>query len=378
MRQKSTPKERMEEILNTLGISANAFEKECGLGSGFVRRITHVINRKTREKIKSAFPNINIEYVAMGTGKPFEEPEKPKETIKERISQFSRKIGITDKEFCRRAKLSTAFVANMSENIRKSSLDRICKTFPKLNPEWLTYGEGEMLREPVEMEEADSTTDRIRQIIRFLGISNINFERETDLPLGYTKVMHDNITKKNVDKITARYPFVNPIWLLHGQGEMISGKAQPMVVGNFAFAPLVQQTAHAGYLQGFADEEYMDSLDKVPYILNEDSKGEVIAFEVSGDSMDDGTSMAYRNGDIVLCRELQLTDYRTMRLPIKRYDFVIVHSEGILIKSITEHNIEEGTITIHSLNKFYGDAEMSLANVLKIFVVIQRISQQKR
>ena len=235
-----------------------------------------------------------------------------------------------------------------------------------------------MLREPVVMEETGSTTDRIRQLIKFLGISNINFERETDMPLGYTKVMHDNITKKNVDKITARYPFVNPIWLMHGQGEMISGKAQPMVVGNFSFAPLVTQKAYAGYLVGFADEEYVDSLEKIPYVINEDSKGEVIAFEVSGDSMDDGSSMSYRNGDVVLCRELQLTDYRTMRLPIKRYDFVIVHSDGILVKSITEHNIEKGTITIHSLNQFYGDVEIDLRNVQKLFVVIQRISQQKR
>lgn len=378
MRQKSTPKERMEEVLVALGLSANTFEKECGLGRGFVRRITHVINRKTREKIKAVFPTINLEYVARGVGEMFELPDAPKETIKERIGQFSKQIGITEKEFCRRASLSTSFITNMSDNIRKSSLDRIIKTFPKLNPSWLAYGEGDMLQEATEIQETDSTKDRIRQLIKFLGLSNVDFEHETGMPLGYTKTMHNNITKKNVDRITSRYPFVNPLWLLHGQGEMISDRSRPVVMGKFGFAPLVPQVAYAGYLCGFADEEYIESLEKIPYILNEDSKGAVIAFEVSGDSMDDGSSMAYRNGDIVLCRELQLTDYRQMHLPIKTYDFVIVHNEGILVKSIKEHNIEKGTITIHSLNKFYGDVEMSLADIRKIFVVIQRISEQKR
>ena len=59
------------------------------------------------------------------------------------------------------------------------------------------------------------------------------------------------------------------------------------------------------------------------------------------------------------------------KLHIRKWDFVIVHKDGILIKRILDHNVEEGTITIHSLNPIYPDRVINLAEVYQIFNVIE-------
>jgi len=54
--------------------------------------------------------------------------------------------------------------------------------------------------------------------------------------------------------------------------------------------------------------------------------------------------------------------------------WVIVHkTEGVLIKNIKEHNIKEGTITIHSLNKNYEDEVLKLDDIEQIFSGIKRV-----
>ena len=52
MEKKSTTKERMQEVLMVLGVSATEFENNCGLAHGFVSRVTREITKKTRAKIK--------------------------------------------------------------------------------------------------------------------------------------------------------------------------------------------------------------------------------------------------------------------------------------------------------------------------------------
>ena len=58
--------------------------------------------------------------------------------------------------------------------------------------------------------------------------------------------------------------------------------------------------------------------------------------------------------------------------------FVIVHKEGVLIKRIVEHNVENGTITVHSLNPIYPDKVISLAEVYQIFNVIEFLRPKRR
>ncbi len=136
------------------------------------------------------------------------------------------------------------------------------------------------------------------------------------------------------------------------------------------FVPLVNQYAYAGYLSGFADQEYMEELPTMPWAGEREHKGDYICIEVKGDSMEDGTINSYLEGDILLCRNVK-RDYWKSKLHIHQWDFVIIHKDrGICIKRIIKHDVESGTLTLHSLNDYYDDFEVSLNDVQQIFNVV--------
>lgn len=146
---------------------------------------------------------------------------------------------------------------------------------------------------------------------------------------------------------------------------------------NFVMVSVVGQYAAAGYLKGYADEEYIDTLPKIPFFVDHDPKGKYMGFEVRGDSMDDDSTNSIIEGDTLICREIK-PELWYDKLHIRKYFFVIAHKiEGILVKQITNHNPETGDITIHSLNSFYPDQILNLRDVAQLFNVIQ-ISRKPR
>jgi SOS-response transcriptional repressor LexA len=140
--------------------------------------------------------------------------------------------------------------------------------------------------------------------------------------------------------------------------------------GNLMHAPLVGQYAYAGYLSGFSDKEYMSELPKHPWIVDKGYKGNYVTFEVKGDSMDDGSSDAYKEGDLILCREVAQHLWQN-KLHIAKWDFVIVTENGILLKKIIDHNITTGNITLHSLNEMYEDVIINISQVRQLFNVVK-------
>ncbi len=135
--------------------------------------------------------------------------------------------------------------------------------------------------------------------------------------------------------------------------------------------PLVNKFAYAGYLAGYGDNVYIKTLPQYAFMVDKEYKGAYLAFEVKGDSMDNGTRDGYVEGDIVLGREVPYHHWAN-KLHINKWDFVIVtKNDGILIKKITEHNTANGDIVLHSLNELYTDIKMNLKDVAQIFNVVQ-------
>lgn len=135
--------------------------------------------------------------------------------------------------------------------------------------------------------------------------------------------------------------------------------------------PIVNQYAYAGYLRGYSDDEYLENLPKLPWLVDKEYKGVYRIFEVRGDSMDDGSSDSYLEGDKVLARQIS-KDHWKSKLHIKKWDFVLVHkTEGIMIKKILEHNTEKGALKLHSLNPLYEDFTVALKDIVEIYNVVQ-------
>lgn len=158
----------------------------------------------------------------------------------------------------------------------------------------------------------------------------------------------------------------------------IENEAIPLNQNYIINVPLVNQYAQAGYLCGFQDAAYIATLPTIPFIIDHEAKGNYVAFEVRGDSMNDGTEESYLEGDRLLCREIAPYLWAESKLHIRKWDFVIVHEEGILVKRIIDHNVENHTITIHSLNDMYPDRVIDLAEVRQIFNVIELQRPRRR
>lgn len=190
-------------------------------------------------------------------------------------------------------------------------------------------------------------------------------------------------SRSTCEKIVTAFPKYNLTWILTGEGNMLTDatsldEASPIDEPIILRVPLVSQYAQAGYLCGYADAAYMATLPTIPYIVDHEAQGHYVAFEVKGDSMNDGTEDAILEGDRLLCREIMPHLWADSKLHIRKWDFVIVHTEGILVKRIINHDVENHTITIHSLNSMYPDKVINLSDVKQIFNVIELQRPRRR
>lgn len=67
-------------------------------------------------------------------------------TIRDRIMVFIHHIGLSIQSFSYRCRLSQPAILKLNENSQNGTFSKIYTAFPELNPKWLQYGEGEMIR----------------------------------------------------------------------------------------------------------------------------------------------------------------------------------------------------------------------------------------
>lgn len=225
-----------------------------------------------------------------------------------------------------------------------------------------------------------SVKQRLTDFINYKCISIREFERRCGLSNGYIKSLRKSPTTDKMLSIIRNFPEINQTWLLTGEGEMLNKiDASPVPAGQtHVRIPLVSQYAYAGYLGGFADQEYLEMLPTIDFMPDREMTGNYVAFEVKGDSMDDGSKESYEQGEILVCREVEPYNWQYSPLHINKRDFVIVHTDGILVKRIINHDVTNHTITIHSLNPEYKDRIIDLADVRQIFSIIESRKQRRR
>lgn len=228
--------------------------------------------------------------------------------------------------------------------------------------------------------------ERVGFIMNKEGLNKNSFSKAINLSnnVTITRILNEKRKPSNstIDKILKAFPKYSRKWLTEGIGDPLIPDAEyiaykiecsPALDTNVMMVPLVNQYAHAGYMSGYADEEYVETLPKIPWIVDKEYKGRYISFEVKGDSMDDGLKHSYEQGDILLCREIN-PDYWKCKLHIHQWDaFVIVHkTDGIVVKQIIDHDVEKGIITVHSFNPIYEDYKIDLREVAQIFNVVKQ------
>jgi phage repressor protein C with HTH and peptisase S24 domain len=245
---------------------------------------------------------------------------------------------------------------------------------------------------------------------KYLDSTNISTSRAAIL-LGvsrqtvYQYYKTDNLTRETVSKILTTFSvYEEEIWGKQESKVSLTPQNEVKLISQFPnveeseiddkylYAPdgsmgmkvyTVPAKAQAGYLSGYPDPEYYESFDFVIIPVDKKHSSDYLSFEVTGDSMVclSSVEMAERSifpGRIAVGRLLQ-RDKWYYKLHIHNYDYwVIAHkTKGILIKSIINHDVTKGIITIHSLNPDYKDEDLKLDDIEQMFSVVQIVNKTR-
>lgn len=190
---------------------------------------------------------------------------------------------------------------------------------------------------------------------------------------GFAKLIRTNSTKIETLQQIADALDVPLTVFLEGNEE-----ARPMQSVSVMNVPVVPIYAQAGYLEGYGDMEYIDTLPTMPIVTDRQYKGNYRIFEVAGDSMYDGSVHSLMSGDKLLAREIR-QDFWRSRLHFRNWYFVIVHrTDGILVKQIVDHDVDTGVITCHSLNDMFDDFKLNLSDIAQLFNVVSIVQREMR
>ncbi|AYA36183.1 helix-turn-helix domain-containing protein [Hymenobacter oligotrophus] len=127
---------------------------------------------------------------------------------------------------------------------------------------------------------------------------------------------------------------------------------------------LVPLKASAGYLNGYADQEFIEELPKfrLPML---GQNGTFRAFEISGDSM-----LPIASGTVIVGR--YVADWNEVKdgTPC----IVVSKKEGIVFKRVYNRLKEAASLTLHSDNPVYSPYEIDVEDVLEIWEAKSYIS----
>ena len=214
--------------------------------------------------------------------------------------------------------------------------------------------------------------------------------------------------------IVAAYPELNKNWLLTGEGEMfkkdmpvykdpsgyqaIEIAPQPISKAN-GDNPLLETENKIKYYKLDEDlfrmqvplirytkwDRFIDQVkrettscegwDEMEFIVPIIGMGKYFAFEIKGDSMDDGTRKGIAYGDFVLTRELNAAYWKN-QLKYDKYPYwMIVLDNTIMCKQIVGQNLETEEIMVHSLNTSpeYRDFTIRLEDIKGLYNIVQRV-----
>ncbi len=129
---------------------------------------------------------------------------------------------------------------------------------------------------------------------------------------------------------------------------------------------VVPAKAAAGYLNGYADPEYIESLPKFELPLPEMSKERTYrAFQIKGDSMSPVPSGAYIIGEYIQNWQ-EIKDGRTY--------IVVTHEEGIVYKRTYNRIEEDEELLLKSDNPEYEPFSIPVSDIIDVWKAVGFIS----
>ena len=132
----------------------------------------------------------------------------------------------------------------------------------------------------------------------------------------------------------------------------------------------VPMKAAAGYLAGYADEEFIDELNT--FTLPMMGSGQFRAFEIIGESM-----LPTPSGSIIVGQKINGLDDVKQNVAY----IVVSRSEGIVYKRLSKNSRTKNKVTLTSDNQSYQPYDMNIEEILELWqaqMVITKVTPQQR
>jgi transcriptional regulator with XRE-family HTH domain len=153
------------------------------------------------------------------------------------------------------------------------------------------------------------------------------------------------------------------------KGSYLVKRRQQKLISENNLIQFVPVKAAAGYLAGYADQEFIDELNT--FTLPMLGAGQYRAFEIIGDSM-----MPTPSGSIIVGEKV---DNNADSLKNNQAYIVVSRSEGIVYKRIVKNNRAKNKLTMVSDNPSYQPYQINAEDVLEVWqaqMVISKVTAQ--
>jgi len=246
--------------------------------------------------------------------------------------------------------------------------------------------------------------ERVKTIMEAKGLNPTSLSRYAGFTsngtIGKLVTEKRKANEATLEKIANAFPDYNRDWVIYGFGEMFPAPSRSSEATAIPYSdteleiikredgtefrrlsednylmitPLVTQYAYGGYTRGWSDPEFIDELPRHAIVVDKLHFGIYRSFQVKGNSMDNGLKGSIAEGYVVTGRRIE-QKYWKSKLHLHKYeDFVIVEEDGICVKRIIEHKVEEGIIVCASLNEdkeHFANFEINLENVKELYNII--------
>lgn len=151
---------------------------------------------------------------------------------------------------------------------------------------------------------------------------------------------------------------------------LMKRRQQKMMTADRNIIHFVPVKAAAGYLAGYADNEFIDELNT--FTLPMLTGGNYRAFEIIGDSM-----LPTPSGSIIVGEKVEDIENAKNNIPY----IVVSRNEGIVYKRIVKSNRSKNKVSLVSDNPAYQPYQVNADDILELWqaqVVIGKITQQQR
>jgi transcriptional regulator with XRE-family HTH domain len=162
----------------------------------------------------------------------------------------------------------------------------------------------------------------------------------------------------SIFKLTMEEFFLKDLTAVKGSS-YLERRRQLKMAAQASEIQLVPVKAAAGYLAGYADQDFLDELNT--FTLPMLAPGQYRAFEIMGDSM-----LPTPSGSVIVCEKVDDQD----DIKNSQAYIVVSKSEGIVYKRIVKNNKTRAKLTLVSDNPQYEPYHISAEDVLEMWKAV--------